>query len=132
MNCTCTGIDISQVAIDKTIEQGFKGFVTQLPEIPKELEGCAFDVITTMELLEHLSKPEKTIANLSKLIRPGGIFIASVPNNSMGPAEMDEHMQQFSIESLSELVGIYFEVKETEIIVIDKLEYLVVMSNAAE
>ena len=60
------------------------------------------------------------------------MYLASVPNDSMVPHEMDEHMQQFSIESLSELAGKFFEVKNAEVIEIDSLEYLVVVGIAAK
>ena len=38
-----------------------------------------FDSIVTLETIEHLEEPQKFIEKLIRLLRPGGVLIASVP-----------------------------------------------------
>jgi 2-polyprenyl-6-hydroxyphenyl methylase/3-demethylubiquinone-9 3-methyltransferase len=41
-----------------------------------------FDVVTCMEMLEHVPHPDATVATLAKLVRPGGsVFISTINRN---------------------------------------------------
>jgi len=41
-----------------------------------------FDVVTCMEMLEHVPHPDATVATLAKLVKPGGsVFISTVNRN---------------------------------------------------
>lgn len=40
----------------------------------------SFDVILTLDVLEHLQHPWTTVQKLHQLLRPGGCLIASIPN----------------------------------------------------
>lgn len=40
----------------------------------------SFDVVTIYDVLEHLAEPAKSLADIVKLIRPGGHLIVTVPN----------------------------------------------------
>ncbi len=41
-----------------------------------------FDVVTCMEMLEHVPNPDSTVATLAKLVRPGGsVFISTINRN---------------------------------------------------
>ena len=39
-----------------------------------------FDVVITADLLEHLREPSAVIAKTARLLKPGGLWIASIPN----------------------------------------------------
>ncbi|MBI5855781.1 MAG: class I SAM-dependent methyltransferase [Nitrospirae bacterium] len=93
--CTCTGLDISQVAVDLSVRKGFTAFRTELPNIPAELPSAGFDVITTVEVLEHISDPDAVIKALTRLVKPGGLLIVGVPEGCMSPDEVDEHVSEF-------------------------------------
>jgi len=42
----------------------------------------AFDVVTCMEMLEHVPEPAVTVASLARLVRPGGsVFISTINRN---------------------------------------------------
>ena len=108
--CSCVGIDISEVAISGIRAKGFGGFKCKLPELPCDLPHQHFDVCTIMETLEHLSSPEEVLQNLSKVLRDGGSFIISVPDDCMKPDEFDEHVSSFDKQSLSDFLSQYCEV----------------------
>jgi len=40
----------------------------------------SFDVVTMWHVLEHVSDPRVTLAEVSRILRPGGIFMVGVPN----------------------------------------------------
>jgi 2-polyprenyl-6-hydroxyphenyl methylase / 3-demethylubiquinone-9 3-methyltransferase len=41
-----------------------------------------FDIVTCMEMLEHVPHPDSTVATLAKLVRPGGsVFISTINRN---------------------------------------------------
>ena len=44
------------------------------------LQESSFDVILCLDVLEHLVSPDKVVSYLHKLLVPGGIIIASIPN----------------------------------------------------
>lgn len=40
----------------------------------------SFDVVVMWHVLEHVSDPRPTLAEVSRILRPGGIFLVAVPN----------------------------------------------------
>jgi SAM-dependent methyltransferase len=42
-------------------------------------DNC-FDVVVMWHVLEHVSDPRPTLAEVSRILRPGGIFLVGVPN----------------------------------------------------
>src|SRR6185295_7888354 len=47
---------------------------------PLPFEDSDFDVVVAGELLEHLRDPRRVVADVRRVLRPGGTFVASVPN----------------------------------------------------
>ncbi len=45
-------------------------------------EAGRFDVVTCMEMLEHVPEPDKTLAELGQLLRPGGALFVSTINRT--------------------------------------------------
>lgn len=45
----------------------------------KNVESSSIDVINAIELFEHVSEPEKGISECYRVLKAGGIFIASTP-----------------------------------------------------
>jgi 2-polyprenyl-6-hydroxyphenyl methylase/3-demethylubiquinone-9 3-methyltransferase len=55
--------------------------VVSAEEVASESAG-SFDVVTCMEMLEHVPNPERMIATLASLVRPGGtVFISTINRN---------------------------------------------------
>ena len=82
-----TGIDLAPTMIDvarlHAIEQGLAidYRVAGAQELARA-SPASFDVVTCMEMLEHVPDPRDTLASLARLLRPGGqLFLSTVNRN---------------------------------------------------
>ena len=76
-----TGLDIDQLALEAckknlNIETIWADFSLQIP-----IPTSSFDVVIAGEVIEHLPYPEITISEVSRILKPEGLFIGSVPNS---------------------------------------------------
>jgi len=82
-----TGLDASEDAISVACVHGRQSdlvidyFVTT-PEKFANQQAGSFDVVSCMELLEHVPDPESVIAACAKLVKPGGHVIFSTVNRT--------------------------------------------------
>lgn len=67
------GSNQSNKLIDKFI-------ITNVEQNTLSLPDAYYDVVLIGDTLEHLENPWQTVTTLSQYLKPGGIFIASVPN----------------------------------------------------
>ena len=84
---TVTGLDISDVSLS-IARQHSKQFNLEILYINSTIEDFAsnniqkFDVITCMEMLEHVPDPRSVIESCARLINPGGdIFLSTLNRN---------------------------------------------------
>jgi 2-polyprenyl-3-methyl-5-hydroxy-6-metoxy-1,4-benzoquinol methylase len=76
-----TGLDIDKQALEAcrenlNIETKWADFSLQIP-----IPTSSFDVVVAGEVIEHLPYPEITISEISRILKPEGLFIGSVPNS---------------------------------------------------
>lgn len=48
----------------------------------EDLEEAPFDLVTCLEVIEHVSDPDIFIGHLARLLAPGGLMILSTPNRT--------------------------------------------------
>ena len=82
-----TGIDLSDKALKvaqlHALETGIAiDYRLQDVEALADLEGSSADVVTCMELLEHVPDPAQTVGACARLLRPGGIAVFSTINRN--------------------------------------------------
>src|SRR5882757_3614355 len=79
-----TGIDLApgmiEVARLHAAEQGLD--ITYKVTAAEEIGG-EFDVVTCMEMLEHVPDPAKMTATLASLVKPGGVVFVSTINRNL-------------------------------------------------
>jgi len=106
------GIDVSASAVSHSRNLGFEVFHGELKEA--QLAKGQFDVITAVEILEHLFDPAMVVNEIHRLLRPGGLFWLTTPNCRSLAARLmglgwrvvspPEHLQLFSVEGLRTLL----------------------------
>lgn len=74
------GIDISAEAIRVAAENLDQALIIDLDKDPMPFAAAEFDCIVCNDVLEHLIDPWKAVASLSRLLKPNGELIASIPN----------------------------------------------------
>jgi 2-polyprenyl-6-hydroxyphenyl methylase/3-demethylubiquinone-9 3-methyltransferase len=79
-----TGIDLApgmiEVAHLHAAEQGLE--IDYRGASAEEIGPGSFDVVTCMEMLEHVPEPARMTATLANLVRPGGaVFISTINRN---------------------------------------------------
>lgn len=73
------GADVSRNAVGLTRSRGLDAIVIDdAADLP--FESGTFDVVVCSEVLEHLFEPQRAAAEALRVLRPGGRFIATVPN----------------------------------------------------
>lgn len=82
------GIDLAQAvldvaelhAVDAKIDISYRAASAEDLAVERP---AAFDLVTCMEMLEHVPDPAATLAALSKLVKPGGELIVSTLNRNL-------------------------------------------------
>ncbi len=110
------GVDVDRDALARAHER--LGIETVWADTEDELPfpDASFDVVVMGEILEHLADPRAAVANVRRVLRPGGRFVGSVPNafrlksrvayaRGRYPADWDPtHLQLFTPAALRDLL----------------------------
>jgi 2-polyprenyl-3-methyl-5-hydroxy-6-metoxy-1,4-benzoquinol methylase len=78
MGFAVTGVETAPAAAEAARRAGFEVHLGALEEAA--LAPASFDVITLIELIEHLTEPLAMMQACHRLLRPGGIVLISTPN----------------------------------------------------
>jgi 2-polyprenyl-3-methyl-5-hydroxy-6-metoxy-1,4-benzoquinol methylase len=108
------GVDADREALAEAARLGIETVWADLDQ-PLDLPDASFDVVVAGELLEHLRDPQQLVREARRVLRPGGTFVASVPNAYRlkgrvlflfgRPPENDPtHLQMFSPADVSSLL----------------------------
>ena len=73
------GVDADREALAEATKLGIETHWADLDQ-PLQFEDGSFDVVVAGELLEHLRDPQRLVDEIRRVLRPGGTFVASVPN----------------------------------------------------
>jgi len=113
---TVVGADVSQEALRdaKGCDKGRKRvefILSDAEALP--FAGNSFDVIVSLETIEHLEKPDRFLAECRRVLRKKGIFICSTPNKKVYSPLFRKpvnpyHVREFYPEEFHDLLGKYF------------------------
>lgn len=113
---TIIGVDSSQELIEAASKRGNNSNVSFLnkdlncEDLAPDIEEGSVDAVVSFETLEHLVDPNRAVSQFSRVLRPGGFLICSVPNvlyesgDSAGLPRNKSHKQWFRFVSLSRMV----------------------------
>jgi 2-polyprenyl-3-methyl-5-hydroxy-6-metoxy-1,4-benzoquinol methylase len=73
------GMDVDKEALVEAAKLGIDTLWADATE-PFPQPDASFDVVVAGELLEHLPMPDRTVAEVRRVLKPGGWFVGSVPN----------------------------------------------------
>lgn len=73
------GVDVDRVALDAASLLGIETVLADI-EQPLPFADADFDAVVAGELLEHVRFPDNVVAEVARVLRPGGVFTGSVPN----------------------------------------------------
>ncbi|SRX72542.1 class I SAM-dependent methyltransferase [Aequorivita antarctica] len=118
------GMEPNKSAAKLAFEKGI-----ELNSSLSELEGKQFDVVTLWHVLEHIPNLEKTILQLSNLVKTNGVLIIAVPNFKSFDAnyygkywaafDAPRHLWHFSKKSIKSLFSEYFELQQIRPMIFD-------------
>lgn len=88
--CSVVGVEIDPDAAEVARAKGFEVHVLDLDfiDLSKHFAGRLFDAVLLADVLEHLRSPEKTLKQLSSLLAPEGLIVASIPHGTHGDIRM--------------------------------------------
>ena len=72
-----------------------------------DFDAAPFDVVVSTETLEHDSRWKETLANMHRLLKPGGLFLFTVATASMPPHNVKEcggHYRNLSLNDLASVI----------------------------
>lgn len=82
------GVDIDQASIDTANSRNkYPNVKFELLDANSFVMSDEFDGVVCSEVLEHLHKPYELLESIYRILKPGGVFAATVPNG-YGPREM--------------------------------------------
>lgn len=79
---TVSGCDTSEYALERARQNVPAAELLNKVDAnePLPFESGTFDVVTALDVVEHLHAPETLVAEARRLLRPGGIFAFTTPN----------------------------------------------------
>jgi len=105
----CIGLEYSQELIDMNQDKSIKLIQSDAQNLP--FENNSFDIAVAAAIIEHLSKPEKMIAECYRVLRRDGICIFTTPDpfferiaTNFGHLEGEQHQKTFKLSKLVSLL----------------------------
>jgi SAM-dependent methyltransferase len=77
---TATGIDFSPAALEFARRTRSGGVFLQGSLDDYDLPAGRLDLVTMWQVLEHIAEPRPLLQRCHRLLKPGGLFVAAVPN----------------------------------------------------
>jgi SAM-dependent methyltransferase len=107
--CEACGLDADRGALDIAIGRtpGADFRHGELPPIPWPDER--FDCVVSFETVEHVEDDAAFVAEIRRVLKPGGILLLSTPNKELtspdGPPTNPWHVREYRLDDLRALLG---------------------------
>ena len=115
------GLDVDAAALEKAAALGIEPVQADV-EDPLPFEDASFDAVVAGELFEHLQFPDALVAEIRRVLRPGGTLVGSVPNafriqsrlrflRGRPPEDDPTHLRMFSPGAMRALLDAFDDVR---------------------
>jgi SAM-dependent methyltransferase len=115
------GLDVDACALEKAAALGIEPVQANVEE-PLAFESASFDAVVAGELFEHLQFPDALVAEIRRVLKPGGVLVGSVPNafrlqsrlrflRGRAPEDDPTHLRMFSPAAVQALLGGFDDVR---------------------
>jgi len=71
-------------------------------------EEC-IDGFVALEIIEHLSQPERVLREIARVLRSEGVVVMTTPYAKEGGLQSEHHVHEFTPREIRELLGSFFE-----------------------
>jgi SAM-dependent methyltransferase len=110
--CQVTGIEPSSEGIRLCTEMfkayGFKGTFERSEGYRFNFADSHFDLVVLADVIEHLQEPDLMLAEIRRVLKPGGKLIITTPIRTTEHPEDKMHVREFYPDELVDLCRRYF------------------------
>lgn len=95
------GVDLSSTAVATSRARGHEAWVAAVEELP--FEDGLFDLVTCLDVVEHTPDDRRTLRELRRVTRPGGVLLVTVPAHPVLWSAHDEanlHYRRYTRRTL--------------------------------
>ncbi len=101
-----TTIDKHTAAAEAITCENVEFIAATVPPLPFEDES--FDCVISFQVIEHIKDDRSFVAEVQRVLRPGGIFVVSTPNITMSLTRNPWHVREYTKEEFSALLEAQF------------------------
>jgi ubiquinone/menaquinone biosynthesis C-methylase UbiE len=76
--------------------------------VQTRLPDSSFDAVNATEVLEHVEQDETFVANVARVLKPGGHFVMTTPNGDYRPVPYRDHKRHYRLSELQALLRRHF------------------------
>lgn len=112
-NWKAEGVEVSGSSVEYLQKQNIKVFYGDLAAA--NFAENSFDVVTAVEILEHIAEPDVVLKDIFRVLRPGGLMWATTPHGSGASRRLlgtdwtcvapPEHLHLFSVGGIKKLLS---------------------------
>ena len=102
------GIDKINEVVDKLSAQYPQAHFEQSVIPPLDFADQKFDSIISFQVIEHIRDDNRYLAEISRVLKPGGIALLTTPNIKMSLSRNPWHIREYTADELTDLCRPYF------------------------
>jgi ubiquinone/menaquinone biosynthesis C-methylase UbiE len=103
------GIDVSKSAIRFARKRYPETRTLVMDAHSLQLQPQSVDLLVSTENFEHLKDQEKSLLEVIRVLRPGGVCFIATPNRELSTGTNPYHTHEFTVSELKALLSRYFE-----------------------
>ncbi len=69
-----------------------------------DLPNTSFDIVTAIEVIEHVQEDSLFVEKAYRVLKPGGVFYLTTPNGVTVPNRNPDHLRHYTAEKLATLL----------------------------